>query len=83
MNDKIIINGIEYTILVKFTSKATEKDYIIFSTLEPVDNEIELLHGILKDGQVYEVDTPEEQEIIAKMTSTITTIPEAPNKRKK
>ena len=36
MKDKITIDGIEYTILVKFTSESTNKDYIIYSTLEPV-----------------------------------------------
>ncbi len=83
MKDKIIINGIEYTILVKFTSKATEKDYIIFSTLEPVDNDIEIYSGILNGDVVEKVDTPEEQEIIDKMISTITTIPEEQRKIKK
>ena len=75
MKEKIIINDIEYTILVKFTSESTNKDYIIYSTLEPKDHIIEIYSGILNNDTVEEVDTKEEQQIIDKMISTLATIP--------
>ncbi|MBQ4030631.1 MAG: hypothetical protein II625_02640 [Bacilli bacterium] len=75
MKEKIIINDIEYTILVKFTSESTNKDYIIYSTLEPKDHIIEIYSGILNNDTVEEVDTKEEQLIIDKMISTLATRP--------
>ena len=75
MIEKITINGIEYTVLVKFTSEKTEKDYIIYSTLEPKDHIIDIYSGILNNDYVEEVDTEEEQQIIDKMISTLATIP--------
>jgi len=73
MKDKITIDGIEYTILVKFTSESTNKDYIIYSTLEPVDHIIDIYSGILNKDTIEEVNTKEEQTIIEKMISTLST----------
>ena len=75
MNDKITINDVEYTILVKFTSEKTDKDYIIYSTLEPKDHIIDIYSGILNGDTVEEVNTKEEQLIIEKMINTIATDP--------
>ena len=73
MKEKITINGVEYTILVKFTSEATNKDYIIYSTLEPKDHYIDIYSGILNKDQVEEVNTEDEQAIIDKMIATLNT----------
>ena len=75
MKDKITIEGIEYTILVKFTSDNTNKDYIIYSTLEPHNHIIDIYSGILNEDTVEEVNTKEEQNIIDKMISTLATTP--------
>ena len=69
MQEKITINGVEYTILVKFTSENTEKDYIIYSTLEAHDQIIEIYSGILNGDIIEEVNTQEEEQIIDKMIS--------------
>ena len=71
MQDKIIINGVEYTILVKFTSASTEKDYVIYSTLEPKDHIIDIYSGVFNDGKIESVQTEEEQKIIEKMITTL------------
>ena len=73
MNDKITINDVEYTILVKFTSENTNKDYIIYSTLEPEDHVINIYSGILNGDTIEEVNTKEEKEIIEKMVATLST----------
>ncbi len=75
MQEKIIINDVEYTILVKFTSENTNKDYIIYSTLEPHEHIIDVYAGIINDNRIEEVNTKEEQQIIEKMISTIATTP--------
>ena len=83
MGRQITINGIEYTILVQFTSENTQKEYIIYSTLEPDDGEIDLYSGVLEGDRVEQVKTPEEIEMIEKMIATITTIPQEEYKLKK
>ena len=83
MGRQITINGIEYTILVQFTSENTQKEYIIYSTLEPDDGEIDLYSGVLEGDHVEQVKTPEEIEMIEKMIATITTIPNEEYKLKK
>lgn len=76
MQEKITINNIEYTILVKFTSEKTNKDYIIYSTLEPKNHIIDIYSGLLNGKSIEEVTTEEEKTIIDKMISTLSTTPE-------
>jgi len=73
MLEKITIGGIEYTVLVQFTSENTNKEYIIYSTLEPKDHIIDIYSGILNEDTIEEVETKEEQKIIDKMISTLST----------
>ncbi len=75
MQEKITIKDIEYTILVKVTSENTNKDYIIYSTLEPKDHIIDIYSGVLNGDKVEEVNTEEEKTIIDKMISTLATTP--------
>jgi hypothetical protein len=73
MLEKITIGGVEYTVLVQFTSENTNKDYIIYSTLEPKNHIIDIYSGILNEDTIEEVETEEEQAIIDKMISTLST----------
>ena len=75
MQEKITINGQEFTVLVKFTSENTNKEYLIYSTLEPVNHIIDVYSGVLNNGKVEEITTKEEQLIIDKMISTLATNP--------
>ena len=75
MLEKITIAGIEYTVLVQFTSEKTNRDYIIYSTLEPKNHIIDIYSGVLNGDLIEEVTTEEEQQIIDKMISTLATTP--------
>lgn len=73
MKDIITVNNKQYTILVKFTSENTNKNYIIYSNLIPVDNVIDIYSGILNGDIIEEVTTKDEQLIIDKMIATLST----------